>query len=103
VNWDETVFFPAFKATGITVEAIVAPGGGTDVTVDVIYSQPDARFTTGVQSAQHLMEYQAADLPGLIEGDAVTIDGTAFRVREASYIDGETPTGFFRKALLTKV
>lgn len=106
MTWDESVFFPAFKAAGMTKSATASPAGGTEVgPVDVLYRKPDARLAGGaVQSTQHTMEFQAADLPGLREGDAVAIDGEgSFRVREVPYIDGADPTGFFLTAVLTKV
>lgn len=104
-DWDESVFLPAFVAAGMTKRATVSPGGGSEVVVDVLYSKPDARLAGGaVQSTQHTIEFESESLPDLREADPVAIDGEGtFRVREVPYIDGLEPTGFFVKALLTKL
>jgi hypothetical protein len=102
-DFDEAVFFPAFADAGMTAQAIVNGGDPKEV----LFLQPDERVATSVQSRQYEMEYQTSDFPELAEDDEVEINGTQYRVREAAFVDGmmqgSAPTGFFSKALLTKV
>lgn len=103
--FDRDVFWPAFKSAGLLSEATVTSGGST-FTMDVGFSMPDQdRMGRGVLSRDYEIEYQHADAPVLDEGDTVTIDAVAYRVRQAPYIPhpGNAADGYFRCALLTKV
>lgn len=102
---DRSIFWPAFVAAGLLSTATIT-SGGTTANYSVGFSQPDQpRFDGRGRSSEYEIEYQAADLPALAENDAVTIDGTAYRVREPSYVTpgGNAADGYFRCALLTKV
>lgn len=107
--WDESVFWPAMKAAGMLVKARVLVEGMTEtVCADVDFQKPDFDFVTGSRSREYRMEFQAKDLPTLGEGDQVQItepDGTVttFLVREEPYVPETQPSGFFLRALLTKV
>ncbi len=107
--FDESVFWPAEKAAGMLCRARVLLEGATElVCVDVEYDRPDRDLITGARTRDYQMQYQYRDLPRLGEGDQVQItepDGTvtSFLVREEPFVDEEQTTGFFRRALLTKV
>jgi len=105
MTFNESVFWPAFAAAGFLVEAVVWRVGQDAAlpAVNVELAMPDEKLVTGTQSTQYVMQYQAADLPDLAEGDAVTIGAQAFKVREPPFTDGADPTGYFRKAMLTLV
>jgi hypothetical protein len=104
VTWDETRFFPAFKRAGMLMVAhVLYAGESVAVDADVDFSKPDSFAIPGVQSTDYMMEYQRADLPRLTEGDQVEIGSALYRVRQAVWTDGEQATGFFHKALLTKI
>lgn len=103
MTWREDVFYPAFAAAGMLVTArVLYAGESVPIVAYVDFSKPDVNPFAGVQSSDYEMEYQRADLPDLAEGDQVEIDGAAYRVRQASRVDGIEATGFFRKATLTK-
>jgi hypothetical protein len=90
-----------FDAAGFHV---VATDG--DGTFAVDFSKPDFdRMGRAVLSRDYEIEYRHADRPSLKEGDALTIDGESYRVRQAPYIaaPGNAADGTFRCALLTKV
>ena len=102
--WNEEVFKPAFARAGmwIPVQALLA---GTDVPISFLadFCKPDVNPMTGVQSSDYEIEYEYRDAPGLAEGDQVIVAGELYRLRQAPRIEGLEATGFFRKALLTKV
>lgn len=114
-DFDQSVFYPAFKAAGFTKLATVKQSGAPVKDVDVDYVEPDTeRFGSDVRSKDYQIEYQAADLPKLVEGDAVTIwvDYTKsavrgkFRVRQSPFVPevpAEGNDGYFKRALLTKI
>lgn len=104
--FDEAVFWPIFKDAGMLVQATVRPKDCAQptATVDVDLEMPDALGLAGnAISRQYTIEYQHQDLPLLAEGDEVEIAGIVYRVREAPFVDERAPTGFFRRALLTRV
>lgn len=108
--FDQSLFWPAFRAAGLLRLATVTISGG-DVDAWVSYRSPDAlRMDGRTRSTEYEMEFQTADLAGLAAADAVTIwadadktSGVAFRVREAPFNDDPAADGYFRRALLTKV
>lgn len=103
--WGEDRFFAAFKRAGMLLRAhAVMPGTNEAIDFDVDYCEPSTDPMTGVQSTDYEIEYQHADVPDLDEGAQVIIDGKGlFLVRQAPRTPGPEGTGFFRKALLTKV
>lgn len=108
MSWNEAVFWPAFEAAGMLVDAQVL-FAGTDVPIaaKVSFCAPTVNPMTGVQSYDYEVEYQHADWPELDEADQVIVEGGVYqglyRVRQAPRTEGLEATGFFRKALLTKV
>lgn len=112
-DFDESVFWPEFKAAGMLKFATVKQkGGARDVWIG--FNTPDVpRFNGEGRSRDFEMEYQAADLTNLAEGDAVTIwadedksSGTKYVVREAPFVSdipAQGTDGYFMRALLTKV
>lgn len=56
-------------------------------------------------SRDYEIEYQYADRPNLALGDLMTIGGVSYRVRQPPYIrdEGNASSGYFRRAILTKV
>jgi len=78
------------------------------------YRRPDNIRVSGALSNDYEIEYQFDDLPDLTEGDGVElldqdgnpIAGETFVVREPPQVTdnpNDDQTGFFRRALLTKV
>jgi hypothetical protein len=114
MDFDRSVFWPAFKEAGMLRSVSVKQSGKQAVTVDVKYEQPTQRIF-GQQASQDLtIQYQAADLPYLKEDDPVTFLDAAgapirterFKVREAPYVSanaGEDRSGYFKYALLTQI
>lgn len=114
VAFDPSLFWTAFRDAGfLKLATVKMRTGGAAVDVHVGYVEPDReRFGGGARSKDYEIEYQAADLPKLAEGDAVTIwtddtkvSGTKFRIREAPFVPevpAEGNDGYFKRALLTK-
>jgi hypothetical protein len=99
-------FWPAFEAAGMLVRAEFAlPDCPAPVPVLVTFRQPDDELGSGSRSREYSIEYQHADLPGLDEGAQCVIDGTLYRVRERPKVpnDRNSASGFFRRALLSRV
>lgn len=58
------------------------------VTAEVILDAPDEEIIDGrVVSREYAITYEAADLVGLAGGASVTVDGTAYTVREVTALD----------------
>lgn len=104
-DFDESVFWPEYKAAGMLREATTVLDGCVTVKrFDVRYQRPDVDPFTGARSSDHLIEYQHCDAPTLREGNEVIIGDVLYRVRENPYVDEASgATGFFRKAKLTRV
>jgi hypothetical protein len=103
-DWNEAVFWPAFKAAGmLDVAQVLLAGSDVPLSVDVDFSKVDVNPMTGVQSTDYEIEYQFDDLPTLAEDDQVIIRATLYRVRQVPRIEGIGATGYFRKATLTEV
>jgi hypothetical protein len=113
-DFDESVFQGAMKEAGMTTRARVKSGGAT-VDIDLTdWMTPDTVLANGALSKQYEMEYVATDLPKLKEGDAVTLLDAAgvpltkqkYQVRQPPTVTdqpGESRTGFFKLAVLTKL
>lgn len=114
-DFDSGLFWPAFKATGLLLEASTVLPGCTEPTVfDVAYRRPDVN-PLGMQSADHEIEYQHEDAPTLAEGAQViikhrrgvlgstVIDEVLYTVRQAPRVElASGADGFFRCAYLTR-
>lgn len=115
-DFDLGVLWPTFKAAGMLQRVSIKPkAGGAARTGDVGYIQPDVLKIDGsATSREHRIEYQAADFPGLAEGDVVTfldaddepVPKMKFRVRRPPYVsdnqlDGDD--GTYLLAVLTKI
>ena len=58
------------------------------VTAEVILDAPDEQIIDGrVLSREYAITYESADLAGLAGGASVTVDGTAYTVREVTALD----------------
>jgi hypothetical protein len=58
------------------------------VTAEVILDAPDEQLIDGrVLSREYAITYPADELVGLTGGQAVTVDGTAYTVREVTALD----------------
>jgi hypothetical protein len=58
------------------------------VTAEVILDAPDEQIIDGrVLSREYAITYESADLVGLSGGATVTVDGTAYTVREVTALD----------------
>lgn len=104
-DFDSAVFWPAFAAAGMLVEAsTVLPGEIRPTTFMVDFRRPDVNPITGAQSADYEIEYQFTDAPTLEEGAEVIVAGALYRVRQAPAVRAERGAdGFFRCAYLTRV
>ncbi|MBL8518190.1 MAG: hypothetical protein JNM76_14610 [Betaproteobacteria bacterium] len=104
-------FFEDFQAAGMLVPAAWTPsvdaGGGAAVSTNVRYRNMDDDYADGMVVAQHpSIEYPTSWLPGLIEGETVTLDlsslgGSAsatFKVRAAPRrgLDGTRAKAFLK-------
>lgn len=79
------------------------------------FRRPDVpRFGSGALSTDYEIEYQYDDLPDLAENDGVVLldengdplAGESYRVRQAPVVTddpGDDRSGYFRRALLTKL
>jgi hypothetical protein len=68
-------------------------------TANVLFDAPDEEFIDGrVQARQYAILYETGELAGLAGGATVTVDGTAYTVREVSALDD----GKLRRATLRK-
>lgn len=86
---------PAFKRHGFTVSAVAG-----SVTADVVFVRPDVIAGDGlVQQPAYVIEYVHADMPALVAGTAITVDGVAYTVRGHPRRSGD---GHFAVAELTK-
>jgi hypothetical protein len=105
--WNDDRFWPAFKRVGmLTTVQVLLPGCTEAKNLDVDWSEPELDLMTGMRSRDYTIEYQYADAPTLAEDCQVLKDGALYRVREAPFIPADAVqvnTGYFRRALLTKV
>jgi hypothetical protein len=112
--FDEALFWPALIAAGGALRKVrVKMTGLPSTDVYVKWDEP-TNFLLGNLSLDYQMEYQRDDLPTLAEGDPVTLLDDAgnplakgkFKVRQSPVVQdnpGDSRTGFFRHALLTKI
>jgi hypothetical protein len=104
MTWDERIFWPAFEQAGMLVDATVAMTGcPQELPVKVLLTRPDVQLVDGALSTDWMIEYQVGDLPTLAEGDELVISDTLYRVRQAPTVDDGANSGYFRRALLTRV
>lgn len=104
-DFNSALFFPAFAAAGMLVEAsTILPGCIEPTTFMVGFRKPDVNPITGMQSSDYEIDYQYADAPTLAERAEVIVDGVLYRVRQAPEVTVEKGAdGFFRCAYLTRV
>jgi hypothetical protein len=100
MDFDTSVFWPAFKEAGMLCEARYQPSIGPLVIFDVGFKQPDQIVLDGLVSAtDYSIEYQSADVT-LKRDYVLQIKGVNYRV-------GQTPqalgNGTFVFAQLEKV
>lgn len=75
---DLDVFFAEFGVTA-TLGAASA---------QVLLDMPDQAVLGEMQiSADYAITFQATDLAGIKRGDAITVDGTSYTVREVTHLD----------------
>ncbi len=69
------------------------------VTAQVLLDMPDqAIFGDTQYSTEYAITYRASDLMGLKHGDAITVNGTAYTVREVKFLDdGQLKTAALKK------
>jgi len=93
--------FGAFKVSGMLVDAVYQPAPGPATPFSVNWVQPD-QLVLGddVQSTEYLIEYETASVPRLVKGDAIEIDGEAYRARGPAQKQGD---GYFSRCPLDKV
>jgi hypothetical protein len=78
--------------------AVTATAGAESA--QVYLDKPDAELFGGrVESTEYLMTYPHTAFTSLAEGDAITVDGTAYTVREAP---AQVDDGKIMRAMLTK-
>lgn len=94
------------KAQGMLTEARVCTvDAPAPLIISVGWASPDAMmFGASAQSAQTAIEYLAADLPDLAQGDEMEIEGRRYKVRQPSFVSqnpADARDGVFRLALLS--
>lgn len=116
MDFDRSVFKPAFVAAGLWIPIRVTSQDSPPVEIDThaSYSQP-AQLRVGASiSNEHEIKYQADELPDLRQGDGVLfldaegnpISGSSFRVRAPPFVTddpNDDQTGYFMRAQLTRV
>jgi hypothetical protein len=77
-------FFESFDDAGFLKPATWTPfGSSTVLTAKVRYRAPSTTVLDGaLRTIDHEIQYVTDQLPGLNEGDAITVDGTPFKVRQ---------------------
>lgn len=77
-------FFEAFDEAGFLKPASWTPsGGGGPYAPKVRYRAPSTVVLDGgLRTVDHEIEFVTAQLPGLAEGEQITVDGVLFRVRQ---------------------
>lgn len=116
MDFDRSVFLPAFAAAGMWIPIRVTSVDSPPVVTDTFarYSQPSVIKNSGNLSSEHEIKYQADKLPDLAEGQGVEfldangdpIAGKAFRVREPPIVTtdiNDDQSGYFMLAILTSV
>lgn len=111
--FDPSLFWPSAAKSGLLAHPYAtATIGGIDRDAAVDSIAPDVLKLSGAsRSTEYEIEYQAADWPGLAQGDIVKLwddatktTGRRFRVREPSYVPDDPArarSGYWRCALLT--
>lgn len=115
MDFDRSVFAPAFAASGIWIPIRVTSQGSPPIVTTCYagYRRPDNLRVNGSLSNDYEIDYQFNDLPDLDEGYGVelldangnAISGETYRVREPPQVTdnpNDDQTGYFRRALLTK-
>jgi hypothetical protein len=98
-------FFEAFDKAGFLKPALWTPsvglpGAGVQQSAQVRYSSPSQVVLAGdAMATDHSIQYPSGVFPGLRRGEAVTVDGVAFNVREdpAPGLDGSRLTALLEK------
>lgn len=98
-------FFEAFDKAGFLKTALWTPsvglpGAGVQQSARVRYSSPTQVILAGdAMATDHSIQYPTSVFPGLKRGEALTVDGIAFKVREnpASGLDGSRVTVLLEK------
>lgn len=104
MSWDERIFWPAFERAGMLAVAAVAMSGcPRELSVKLLLERPDVQLVDGAQSTDWMIEYQAHELPNLSEGDELVINDVLYRVRQAPAVQDGAASGYFRRALLTRI
>lgn len=98
---EEALFWPEFKSAGwlssVTFKAS---------TFDAFLVKPGQVTSNGALSTGYEIVYQDGDAPMLKEGDALTVDGVKFRVRDTPTVTdqpADSQTGFFKHARLSAI
>ncbi len=104
MTWDERIFWPAFAQAGMLVDAVAAMTGcPQELPVKVLLTRPDVQLIDGALSTDWMIEYQTHELPNLAESDELVINDVLYRVRQAPAVQDGAASGYFRRALLTRV
>jgi hypothetical protein len=76
-------FFEGFDKAGFLKPASWTPsGGGGPYTPRVRYRAPATTLLSdGLRTVDHEIQYVTEQLPGLAEGEQITVDGVLYRVR----------------------
>lgn len=116
MDFDRSVFAPAFADAGMWVPIRVTSTASPPVVTDTVAAHRQPTFTRGGASLsdEHEIEYQRHTLPDLAEGDVVDfldddgnpIAGQQFRVRQSPEVPNNQnqntdQTGYFMCAYLT--
>lgn len=93
--------YEAAARAGLLKEATWTPAGSVESqTVDVDFRAPDETILDGLGlSTDYSMRYPATVLVGLAQGDAITLEGQTYRVREIRAVGD----GSEKRATLTRL
>lgn len=100
MTFGSSVFWEAFKAAGMLVEAELLPATVPPTIFDVGFQRPDEIVLDGVaHTTNYSIEYQTVDVE-LKRGSTVKIDGATYRVSQSPQAKGD---GGFVRTFLEKV
>ena len=67
-----------------------------------LFEKPGVITANGAISTEYAIVFPAADMAALKEGDAITVAGTKFKVRETP-MSTSSSSGYFKRAPLTAI
>lgn len=78
--------FAKFKGTGLLFSASWTPaGGGAGATFDARLMKAGSADLTFIGAGEYAIQFITAYAPGIAQGDAVTVNGTTYTLRDRDF------------------